>query len=382
MKKILYIGNPCNLHDIKWISYFSNKTNNYKTYLIYEKQPDINFHELKEELVKKNIILLRPISSFSLIRPFSSVQSMIALNKYVKKLNIDITHVLYATPHAFWGLRLSSPFIITTRGSDILKQIPSLNTQEGIKKIYYKTLYYILKFIFKKASVVTSTSDFQIEKINAIFSVKSQLIKTGINFEEIRKKQNKDLLDASLKTKKYIFSPRFFSPIYNINLQIDAIKFLNEEIINTHVFVFIKGRNYDSFYASNIEKKLKSLSKSLNVKYLILDYITQKEMFCYFQNASLTIMTPISDGTPNSALEAMASKSPLIISDVPHLDKNLFSNTCIKFKGNNPKLLAKLIETTISNYPSILLENALLNVEKYGNRNFEMNKLEYLYEAI
>ena len=105
-------------------------------------------------------------------------------------------------------------------------------------------------------------------------------------------------------------------------------------------------------------------------------------MFCYFQNASLTIMTPISDGTPNSALEAMASKSPLIISDVPHLDKNLFSNTCIKFKGNNPKLLAKLIETNISNYPSILLENALLNVEKYGNRNIEMNKLEYLYETI
>lgn len=382
MKNILYIGNPGSIHDIKWISYFSNKTNNYKTYLIYEKQMGINFHELKDELDKKNIILLRPISSFSLIHPFSSVQSMIALNKYVKKFNIDITHILFATPHAFWGLRLSSPFIITTRGSDVLKVIPSLNSQKGIKRIYFKTLYYILKFTFKKASAVTSTSDFQIENINVIFSVKSQLIKTGINFEEIRKKQNKDLLDSSLKAKKYIFSPRFFSPIYNINLQIDAIKFLKEEIINTHIFVYVKGRDYDSFYASNIEKKLISLSKSLNVKYLILDFITQKEMFCYFQNASLTIMTPFSDGTPNSALEAMASKSPLIVSDLPHLDKNLFSNTCLKFKGNNPKLLAKLIDTTISNYPSNLLENALLNVEKYGNRNIEMNKLEYLYETI
>ena len=382
MKNILYIGDPSSIHDVKWISYFSNKTDNYKTYLIYEKQLLINFNELKEELIKKNIILLRPISSFSLIRPFSSVQSIVAINKYIKKFNIDIIHILFATPHAFWGLKLKSPFIITTRGSDVLKVIPSLNSQRGLKRIYFKILFTILKFIFKKASAVTSTSDFQIENINRMFSVKSQLIKTGINFDEIRKKQNKDLLDPSLKASKYIFSPRFFSPIYNINLQIDSIKYLKKEIINTHVFVFIKGKNYDSDYASKIQKKLINLSNSLNVRYLILDFITQKEMWCYFQNASLTIMTPFSDGTPNSALEAMVSNSPLIISDLPHLDKNLFSNTCLKFKDNNPELLAELITTSISNYPSNLLDSAILNVEKYGNRNIEMNKLEYLYEII
>lgn len=382
MKNILYIGNPSSIHDVKWISYFSNKPDNYKTYLIYENQLSVDFNEYKIELIKKNIILLRPISSFSLIRPFSSVQSIIAINKYIKKFNIDIIHILSATPHAFWGLTLKSPFIITTRGSDILKVIPSLNAERGIKRIYFRTLYNILKFTFKKASAITSTSDFQIENINRMFSVKSQLIKTGIDFNDIRKEQNKDLLDASLKAQKYVFSPRFFSPIYNINLQIDSIKYLKKEIINTHVFVFIKGKNYDSNYALNLEKKLMDLSDSLKVNYLILDFITQKEMWCYFQNASLTIMTPFSDGTPNSALEAMASKSPLIMSDLPHLDKNLFSNTCLKFKGNNPEVLAELIETSISNYPSNLLDNAILNVEKYGNRNIEMNKLEYLYDII
>ena len=57
---------------------------------------------------------------------------------------------------------------------------------------------------------------------------------------------------------------------------------------------------------------------SLKINYVILNFLSQEEMWCYFQNTSLTIMTPISDGTPNSALEAMASKSPLIISDLPH----------------------------------------------------------------
>ena len=49
MKNILYIGNPNSIHDVKWISYFSNKTDNYKTYFIYEKQLGIDFYELKEE---------------------------------------------------------------------------------------------------------------------------------------------------------------------------------------------------------------------------------------------------------------------------------------------------------------------------------------------
>ena len=37
MKNILYIGDPNSIHDIKWISYFSDKPNHYKTYFIYEK---------------------------------------------------------------------------------------------------------------------------------------------------------------------------------------------------------------------------------------------------------------------------------------------------------------------------------------------------------
>jgi hypothetical protein len=382
MKNILFIGNPNSIHDIKWISYFSNKPNQYKTYLIYEKQIKIDIYQLKKELNEKNIILLDPISSFSLIRSFSTIHSLISINKIIKKFNVDIIHILFATPHAFWGLFLKNPFIITTRGSDILKVIPSLKSEKGIKKIYFEILFYILKFNFKKANVITSTSEFQIENINKLFSVKSQLIKTGIDFDQIQKEQDKDLLHSSIKGKKYIFSPRFFSPIYNINLQIEAIKYFKKEIINEYVFVFIKGENYDSDYALKIEKKLNSLSDSLKINYVILNFLSQEEMWCYFQNTSLTIMTPISDGTPNSALEAMASKSPLIISDLPHLDNKLFSNTCIKFKGNDPEILAKIIEKTILNYPIDFLDKALINVEKYGNRITEMKKMESLYESI
>jgi hypothetical protein len=382
MKNILYIGDPNSIHDIKWISYFSDKPNHYKTYFIYEKQLNINFSETTQKLKSKNITLLKPISTFSLIQPFSTIKSIISINQHIKKLKIDITHILFASPHALWGIFLKTSFIITTRGSDVLKVIPSLKMEKGIKGIYFKLLFYLLKLSFKKANSITSTSYFQIEHIYDMFSVKSELIKTGIPFNDIQKKKNQNLLHPSLKNKKFIFSPRFFSPIYNISIQIDAIKHLKKEIINTHIFVFIKGRNYDSSYALKIEKKLNSLSETLKINYVILNFLSQKEMWCYFQNTSLTIMTPISDGTPNSALEAMASKSPLIISDLPHLDKNLFSNTCKKFKGNNPEILAKEIELCISNYPSVLINNALRIVEQKGNRNIEMKKIEIIYESI
>ena len=93
-------------------------------------------------------------------------------------------------------------------------------------------------------------------------------------------------------------------------------------------------------------------------------------------------MTPISDGTPNSALEAMAAKSPLIIADLPHLDQDLFDDTCIKYGGDDPKILAMLVDEAISNYPFDLVENAAISVETMGNRKTEMKKMERLYASI
>lgn len=93
------------------------------------------------------------------------------------------------------------------------------------------------------------------------------------------------------------------------------------------------------------------------------------------------IHTPISDGTPNSALEAMAAKSPLILPEIGY-DKDLFENACFYISENSPQLLADLIIKAISKYPQELLANAFENVNKYGKREVEMMKLHSFYKSL
>jgi len=92
-------------------------------------------------------------------------------------------------------------------------------------------------------------------------------------------------------------------------------------------------------------------------------------------------MTPLSDGTPNSALEAMACKKPLIVSDLQY-DNALFNNTCLKADPKNIDDIMIKIKTAIENYPKSLIGNAFEAVTKHGDQKVEMKKIINLYENV
>ena len=104
-------------------------------------------------------------------------------------------------------------------------------------------------------------------------------------------------------------------------------------------------------------------------------------MWMMLKKASICIMTPISDGTPNSALEAMAAKCPLIISNLNY-DIDLFHNTCIKLNSFEVTELKNKIETALLSYDQDLLNNAFKQVSIHGNRKIEMAKLEQIYQMV
>lgn len=382
MKNILYIANPANIHDLKWMSFFSAQKERFKCHLIYEKTEFDKHRDYSNKFRKYNIKLYQPIATFSLIRIFQTIKSLKRINNIIKENNIDLVHILFATPNAFWGLGLKTPYIITTRGSDILKVIPSLKEKKGLKSIYFNVLYYLLKKSFKKATLVTSTSTFQIEKIKSLYDIKSELIKTGVDVDFFKTKKINIELSETIGNNKIIFSPRFFLPIYNIELQVNALQFLNNYIIENYFFVFIEGKRNDFEYSKKIKGSLSALKQKNNLKYIIHNYLSQEEIAWYYQNSKLTIMTPLSDGTPNSAIESMICKCPLIISDLEHLDKEIFGDNIIKFVGGNPKKLADIIEFSLNNYPEKNLMNSFNIVNKLANRTSEMKKLERFYKKM
>lgn len=378
---VLYIGSYDSIHDLKWMRFFSEQ-DGYSVYFVCESQQlssGVSADKAKTYYAEFNIHFLGTLESFSIRKRKAFNESGKWLRAQILELQIDLVHILFASPHALWGKFIDTPYFITTRGSDILRVIPELKKQSGLKGLYYRYLFSQFKKYFQKAAVITGTSVAQVEKCEALFQVKGEIIRTGINVNEIEALDADQFLPEVLKDKQFIFSPRFMAPVYDIRLQLDAIEKLDRSILENYLFVFIRGKQFEQDYYHAQLDKLEALKKDKGLNFQVFDYLDQYTLWSMYKKASLTVMTPISDGTPNSALEAMAAECPLIIPDLEY-DKEVFKNVCIKLDDRNPSALAELISKVLYDYPERLIARAHQNVMVYGNRDSEMLKLHYLYK--
>lgn len=381
VRKIVYFANANSIHDIKWISYFSEKPAEYSCYLQCDSDCKID-SETRLMLESKNILLLPSIVPFSISSPIKTIKSILRFRKTVREINPDFIHVLFTTPHALWLNFVKQKSILTMRGSDILIVIPDLLKQKGIKKIYFNFLFALFRSAFLKANYVTGTSKAQIEKAASLFKNDNlKLVRTGVDVSSIDSIHQTSLLPESLLEKDFVFSPRFMSTIYNIELQLNAIALLDQRLLDQYTFVFIRGKQFEDFYYQRQLQKLETLKESRNLQFLVFEYLDQPTMWTMMKNAALCVMTPKSDGTPNSALEAMSAKCPLIVSDLNY-DQDLFHKTCLKIDNTNPIDLSEKIDFALNSYSKEMVNFAFEQVKMHGNRHVEMEKLEALYKRI
>ncbi len=381
MINILYICTPNSIHDIKWMSYFAVQKDKFRVYSIGEEQCVLSEADCAI-LKNNNIIFLDLIPSYSITNPYKTFSTARWINKIIAKFKIDLVHVFVPTPLALWLLHIKKPYVITTRGTDVLVTLPNLynNRWKNIKSFVFFRLF---KFVFQKASYVTSTSYAQIDSIGKMFTIKNKiLIRTGVDVERIKEINEYSEVNKILKDKQFVFSPRQVNnPIYNVEMQIESIKLLDQSIIDNYTFVFINKNNMNKDYYSFIEEKLNILSSQIGLSFLLLDSLSQEHLWQFYKKAKLTIMTPISDGTPNTALEAMAAKCPLILPCLPY-DSDLFDSTCLKMYSNTPECLAELIKQALFDYPQSLIKDGYEKVTLLGNRFVEMNKLMDIYLSL
>lgn len=379
--KILYIANGNSIHDLKWISYFSEQPEKYSCYLLCDTLCELS-EETKIAIESSSIQLVKQINPISIKSPVKTWKAIRQYKRLVKDIEPDVIHVLFATPNALWLNFSKNPGVITMRGSDILLVIPALLNQVGIKSSYFAFLFRQFKKAFLKASVVTGTSYPQIEKATELFNgANLTLVRTGVEVEKIDQIDQNELIPDFLREKEFVFSPRFMAPIYNIEFQLDAISKLDQKFIERFTFVFIRGKQFDEEYYQVQLKRLNQLKVDIHLSYHVIDYLDQQSMWMFLKKASLCLMTPISDGTPNSALEAMAAKCPLVISNLNY-DKDLFENTCVKLKSFYVEELVEVLEFSLTHYDKALIERAYQQVLAHGNRSVEMEKMVQVYNRI
>lgn len=370
---VLYLGDINSIHDFKWVTYFSGR-NEFNVYFLTE---FLHYNELSDEwrvkLEQEGVTILDPIDSFSLKNLRSSFSSIKTIKRYLKTYQIDIFHPLFGSPQPIWLNFLSNvKSIVTTRGSDILVLLKSLKSSKSIKD---RILFFLLLRGLKKASFIASTSQKQIDylKTLGIPAEKLNLIKTGVEVQAIK---NHPLHHkVATKKEKFIFSARYIGPIYNMEYQIEAIKALPKCIREEYSFLFIKGTNCELSFFESFKAKLDAID---GLQFDVVDGITQLEIWSTLKASAVTYMVPLSDGTPNTALECMAGRVPFIMGDLDY-NRELFENVSYRADLSDAKDLANKIQLSIRDYPVRFLDKGEQNVHLYGSRTFEMNKLKELY---
>lgn len=380
MTRILYIGDPSSVHDIKWVSFFSTRPDFEAYFLVQEHEMSLLTPERKKLFDELNITVEGPIKSYSLWRFWENSVSLKKINDVIRKRKIDVVHPLFATPFSLWTRNLPVPSIITSRGSDIHVVLAALGKGSFLQRIHGQFLLKRFLSAFEKAAAITCTSQGQIHRINSIFgtNLKAEIIRTGVNVEEIANLEPQLKLPSIFNGKKIIFLPRYIRPIYQTELPIKALKELPAELRSRLALVLIKGKRTSDLYMAKTEKMLKECS----LPYHIFESLTQHQMWSMFKLSAVAIMTPKTDGTPNSALESMAARCPLILGSFAY-DEDLFSEQfCLRMKTDSVEELTDLIENSVQNYPQEKLHLAFENVSKLGNRPVEMERLRKLYLSL
>lgn len=357
---VLYLADTKSIHDRNWIESIPIKG---KKYVVCRN--DAHFQEIE------NVIFLGFVGDFSLPQIFRTIKTLFFFQSLIRKHEIDVLHIMFAEPNALWAIVkffVTVKVILTTRGTDILKTIPDHFKVKNIANVYVKRLY---KLAFKKIDGITSTSVSQIESVKKLFGHENvQLIRTGVDFERIDLLKKGDLPEQ-LKGKSYVFFPRNMRAIYNHEFCLESIRLLPIALKEKFTFVFLDKNSNHQEYVRSVEDKMNEMK---DVKFQFFNKLSESEFYPLLRHASLVVMTPLSDGTPVSAMEAMVLNRPLILGALEY-DSLLFGEVPQLTQWDENELSQLMKKELLCSVRMMFRDNVELN----ANRKMEMRKVERIY---
>lgn len=341
--------------------------------------------KMRQNFYENDIKLLSPINSFSISKFWNTIGDFIYLKRTINKYKIDLIHIMFAEPSALWALGkwyLNIPIVLTTRGSDVLLTIPNFKIK---KSFFSQFIFNLYKIAFNKVNFITCTSKVQELKIRELLLKDSasniKVVRTGVRLDDILN-DTKQFMLPTLEGKKYILFPRQMAPIYNHEFSIDSIMLLPPEIKEEYYMVFIDINSPNQNYVSIIKEKIDSIK---DTNFVFLEEQSQKNLFELYKNASLIVMNPLSDGTPVSALEAMALEIPVILGPLNY-DKDIFEDCIWQFKDWEPVYLTELITKILTKLSKVEIEektkSAINKVKKLADFSAQIKEVQQIYNNV
>lgn len=376
--RILYLADPNSIHDVKWMM---PKGPSASRFLILRKlhyrasDPE----QLRAWSRRHGIEILGSLEDFSVVRFGRTLHQAWKLRTLLRNERIEVLHIQFAEPNALWAVFrkfLGIPIIVTTRGTDVLKTIPRFFARRDPLSWVISRLY---RFAFGQVDAITSTSSSQIQAVATIAPgarEQTHLIRTGIDFRKIRADSSHCTI-PTLKARPFVFFPRVMKPLYRHEFAIEAIALLPAELRDRFLFVFVGRDGGDQLYAETIQH----LMEKTDARFEFLNLLDQTTLHQCLKDASLVVMTPRSDGSSVTAVEAMVCRTPLILPPLDY-DTDLFGRGGFFFEHWKPQSLAnKMIEVLTGNW-EYKLELGYQDAISRFDRTREMGRLWALYQRL
>lgn len=353
--KICYLGEAS--ADLSWTrdiaNYFAEKGNH--VYFITFEEPDEKY---------KKVEIIRIKTCFGLLKYLLYLPR---IKKIVSKIKPDIIHVNWAAGYGLTSYLLDfHPLVISCIGGDVLLE-ETKATRHPLRTLLLKLL---IKRILKRADYLLPISK----------GIENRLLSFGLPKDKMQIFFVEPVMGEIVtdRDETTILSNRRLEIFYQIDVFLKACAFVKKEFPNIKVVVAGDG---------NRKQQLIELTQELgladNVEFT--GWLKQEEMFKRISQATVFISTSPYDGTPQSILEAMKLRTPVVAVNNQASQEWIRHNfNGYLFGAGDYKRAADYILDLLKNKDKrrLFSERSHEIVKEKGDFNRNVAKLEELYRSL
>jgi L-malate glycosyltransferase len=353
---LLFIADGRSIHTQRWAEYFAQR--GYEVHLITYDPMDRSIAGVTEYVLTtrwKNLYL-------------SFIPRHLTIKRLVKSIKPDLIHAHFIAKYGFHLPSLGfKPSIVSAWGDDVLI-LPKKS----------RLIHYYTKKVLESVDLIYAVSHNIRSHIIADFSIPDQKVHYfPFGIDTVIFSPDLDILQKNDEVVE-VFSNRGFFPVYDNATLIRGFALAYAK--DPRLRLTLKG---EGPFEQSVRNQVLSLGLS--------DVVTFKPRTPYsevpmdFHRADIFITTSISDGTPVSILEAMASGIPCIATDVGGIPEWVENNkTGFLIPPNSPELVAEAILSLAAD-PSLrsrMGSAAREVIVKRGQWNSLMTKAEKDYQEL
>lgn len=344
---------PTNEYDIDLFEYIDFGINNKKYPKEVRKLPSVLKYPKNKSFINTKFFALKEKILDSMVRVVPQLFRKIYIKEYY---DVEIA-CTYLTPSFILVDRKKGKNITWIHGP--LDDFDYKNKKNILKKFVSFYLYKRQDKAFKVSNNIIVISNTVYNSVLSLYpKYKDKIVKiyNGYDIETIENRANEKSIEFDIPT---IISVGRLDKNKNHKILIESCCKLKEKIKEFQIVIIGEGEEREA---------LEKLIRELNVEKYVKLYGYKSNPYPYIKHASVLVMTSFSEGFPTVVAEAMALKTPVIMTKVSGSEELIQNGKCgILVERNSEAITEAILKILLENNNiNVVVNKAYENINKYS----------------